>query len=417
MAYALLILITLINPLIGGFFAIVDMIIGKNRWKIDVICLALVFANLSYCYTPESIYPDLFRYFQYIDRMHGVPFADALFSNYEGSSLYVFNFFVWLANCCEDPHIVPAISVFLVYYISFYCTCYYGERENIKKLYILLYMLIAVLCLDWYSITNNVRNISAFAVIGYAIFRDVYMKKIDVLTILCYVLPIFVHPTAVLFLAVRAVLLIMRTNRARMIVVILAVFISPIVSILQRNIQRITNNQLLIYVIRKAYNYLFDTSSAYGLSIQNSTRSLVTRILFLSLVAVICIIQFRFSRISKEQKIITSKTSQSFITYVLITGLMALACTFMLRPEYWRFSATVIIFGGAIICPYFASKNRHYLDYGLKAVYLTLVPLCAAVVWYQLTWLDYPKLAVDAFYNCPLLVIGRDFVTAIGLGG
>lgn len=417
MAYALLILITLINPLIGGFFAIIDMLFGKNNWKADVFCLALVFANLSYCYTPESMYPDLFRYFQYITRMHGLTLTETLASYYEGSHLYVFNFFVWLANTCKDPHILPAVSVFTVYYISFYCTCCFGERENIDRKYVLLYLLVAMLCLDWYSLTNNVRNIAAFALVGFAIFRDVYMKKIDVITILCYIMPVFIHPTAVLFLAVRVGLLVIRSYRSRVLVVILAVFISPIVSVLQRNIQKITHNELLNYVIRKAYNYLFDTSSAYGLSVQNSTRSLLMRILFLTLVAVICLIQFRVSRQSRGGKDLNRTSGQSFNAFVLISGMMALACTFMLRPEYWRFAATVIIFGGTIICPYYATKSTKYRDYGLKAVFLVLVPMCAVTVWYQLSWLDYPQLAIDAFYNCPLFVIGKDLLTAIGIGG
>ena len=194
------------------------------------------------------------------------------------------------------------LSVFCVYFIAFYVTCYIGVTKNTEWKYVRGYLFVIMLMLDWYSITNNVRNIAAFSVIGFAIFRDVYMKKRDIITWVCYIAPIFVHPTALLFVAVRLIILLVRSDKMRILLLFATVMISPLVGWLNDNIVSFNSNPTLYFVISKAHSYLFDTSSSYGLRVQTSSRSLIARILYLSFTAVICLMEVYMLKVLKKLK-------------------------------------------------------------------------------------------------------------------
>ncbi|MCI8506880.1 MAG: hypothetical protein HFI67_11925 [Lachnospiraceae bacterium] len=397
--------ITLINPFIGFLMALLGIYGDRKHWRTYIFCMSLFFANLSYCYTPESVHPDLYRYFEYIFRLRGRSLAETVSYGYQGTKLYVFSFFVWIANLFQDEHLVPFFSVLLVYYIAFYCTCFMGEREKIKWKFVCTYLVFQMMTLDWYSLTNNVRNVAAFAVIGFAIFRDTYVGKKDLLTLICYVAPIFVHPTSLIFVLVRIVLAFIKTNKMRVILLAVTILINLIVELLEKNINLITDNYVIQYLIRKAYNYLFDTNSAYGLAVQASLRSSITRILYLTL-AVLFVLMFfvlLYNKTKNRREVAFQNVLEKYQTFIMVLALMALACSTMLRPEYWRFTAALIIFGSGIVL-LFMGLPRNIISQLLKNLFLVLTVMCFFIWGYQFSYFNYKKLIVDMMLNSPIIV-------------
>ena len=400
MAGMILIFLAMVNPLISFILAMFSLRFGKSKdWRVPIVCISLFFGNLSYCYIPESNGPDLYRYFEYFTSLKGMSLFETINNAYRGSSLYVFNFLGWIGNSMEDLHIIPAVSVFFIYYICFYVTYNYCEMEGYNRRQAFKYILYAMICMDWYSLTNNVRNVLAFVIIGYAIYRDVYQQKRDLLTICCYVVPLFIHQTSVLFIVVRLALAIFRSKKYSRLIIVFTILVNPVVDFLHENIRRITSSPLIVFVINKAYNYLFDTSSSYGLRVQRSVRSLIARILYLSLVAIICFIIYKRNNSNYDE----FKDDNNYSLYVLITGLIALSCMSMLRPEYWRFAATVITFGSVAVLPIMSNSSRSTISVILVRILIPiLVILCGIISWYQITWTDTSQLISDAILNVPI---------------
>lgn len=222
---SIILIIAFINPFLGFLFAFLDMLLGEKNWRIDIISFSMFFSNLSYCYIPENNGPDLYRYFIYADSLNGLGLIDALKTPFRESNLYALNVLIWIANKMGDIHLVPALSVFVVYYICFYVTCKTAEQECFSSNYLIMYLMMAMVCLDWYGLTNNLRNVLAFTVIGFAIYRDVYLKKRNVWTIICYCIPIFIHPTALIFVLVRLMLFILAYKRKACVFLLAGVFL------------------------------------------------------------------------------------------------------------------------------------------------------------------------------------------------
>ena len=395
--------------------SVVGLIGNKRNWKLYVFCISLFFANAAYCYNPESTSPDLYRYFQYVSSLRNSGLIETLTNGYGGAKLYSFNFMVWITNACNDEHLLPAMSVFLVYLIALYCTCYTGVRENAKWKYVVLVAILQMMTLDWYSLTNNVRNILAFAIIGLAIYRDIYLNNRNVFTLFCYIFPLFLHPTALLFIVIRIALIFTKKRIIKTFMIIATLLINPIVDFLNSSMFRVTSNPYVLLVINKAYNYLFDTSTAYGLAVRASLRSTVTRVFYLSIM--VAIVLFFFEKISVEKKSnrrILTDSGEYFTNYVLITCLLALACTFMLRPEYWRFSATAIVFISIMLLPLLEYSESYTVCRITKYFILFLTLGCFLLWMYQLTWLNTYELISNTLITSPAITIARALISFCG---
>ena len=107
--------------------------------------------------------------------------------------------------------------------------------------------------------------------------------------------------------------------------------------------------------IIKAYSYFYDTDSKWGLEVQASGSETVFKILYISITAIICIIIFYIDKKnnSAENKDSIGIGLQKFNDFVFNIGLLSFACIPMLRPEYWRFTATVVSLSGGC---FFKSK-------------------------------------------------------------
>lgn len=410
----ILLLIAFVCPFIGGLVALVALMGNRKHWKVNVFCVSFLLAIASYNYVPESSAPDLYRYFEYVYTLRGCSFWQTMRAAYVNSNLYTLQFLVWICNVFSDEHLLPCITTFIVYWTALYCTCRIGVDLNSKWRHVRLCLLIQLALLDWYSITSNIRNMTAFSIGGYAFFRDVYLGKKDFVTVVCYIAPVFLHPTAALIPLVRIILLFAQSKRLQVLSLSLIVFIEPLIELANAYVSKLTSNPIILLLVRKADSYYFDTSSSYGLRVAQSLRSSVMRVIGLSIIAVFCFIAIR-RRYKTNARQIWERKADNFIdrtdkfSYLpLIFGVIALSCSFMLRPEYWRFSAAMIIFSGAVLIPFFNDSRPLTVlsaDMLCKTLLIVLVPLdCMGIMW-QLTWFNAPYLVYKTMMSSPLVYL------------
>lgn len=406
-----LILVTFACPFVGGLVALVALMGSKRHWKVNTFCVSFLIAVASYNYVPESSAPDLYRYFQYVYSLRGYGFLRTMQAAYVNSNLYTLQFLVWICNIFLDEHLLPCITTFIVYWVALYCTCRIGSDLNSKWRDVRLCLLVQLVLIDWYSITSNIRNISAFSIGGYAFFRDVYLGKRDLFTFACYVAPVFLHPTAALIPFLRILSLLIKSKRGQVVSLCFIIFLNPLIEFANTYVPKLTSNHIILLLVHKAASYYFDTSSAYGLRVAQSLRSAVIRAIVLSIIAVLCFIEIR-SRYKKSNGKIWVRhknNAMEHFSYLPLTfGIIALSCSFMLRPEYWRFSAAMIIFSGAVLIPFFNDSRPLTVlsaDMLCKTCLMVFVPLgCMGILW-QLTWFNFPYLVYKTMMSSALLYL------------
>ena len=410
-----ILMLTVTSPFFGGSLALLNLLLSDKNWRINAVCVSITIAFLSYNYVPENSGPDLYRYLQYIEELRGLRLREILNVAYHGYRLYAFHFLIWLCGAVNDTHLLPFVSVFIVYLSMMYCTLKVAEDESIDWKHARTYILFCLFVLDWYSVTNNVRNILAFAIVGDAVFRDLYLNRRDVLTGLMYVIPVFIHQSCLVLMVARILLIPFYSEKTSRLLPFASFAIGPTVDFLHSHPGPLAASSILLSVVNKAFNYYFDTSSSYGLRVQNSTRSAVARILYLSLVLLICLIEYRIHGRRKVALRDATKESGTFHLFDFMLGLMALSCIFMLRPEYWRFETAMVLFGGSIMLPWLQSRLKSAYDTILGCL-TTFVAICCFAIWaYQLTWIDLPSLLSKFILGSPLVVFFRDIISGMSL--
>lgn len=349
-------LVTLVCPglgLIVGYYCLTDV---RFDWRSAAFCLALFFAASTYCYEGNNN-TDIVRYIAFAEEMGRKPFIEAFTGEIHGDGgLYLFSFVSWIAGKLGYPKLLPALSTFVVYYTGFYYTGRIGEGMNANRNDIAAYMLFICLAVSFYSIANNVRNICAFSMVGLAIFRDVYEQKKGLITILLYILPIYLHPSAVVIIAARLSMFII--SRGRTIGLMICAMVNVIVSFLYNITSSISSSNPIVTIIRelvkKAYWYMNDTSSENAMIIKSSGTQALRRYTTIALAAIICILAYQAAKYI-NYKIQTGTRGKAefrrtlyMIDFAFSIGLLTISCLPMVSPQYWRFGSLLFLVAGPV---------------------------------------------------------------------
>ena len=352
------VVLTIFAPVLGIPLGLAGLTKNVKNWKPYIFCIALSLAGFAYSYSPAGN-SDLASYIKVFDSFREQSFWEAVTysgtsSGGYGSGLFAFYAFAWLIGKIGDYHLASAITVFFIYYIGFYVTCKVGEDIGAKTRSIIGYLLFIILALNFHAVINNLRNVFAFALIGCAVFRDCYLKKRNIWTLLLYVIPIFFHTTAILYVLIRVIFIIPRKLKG--IVALILLGTSTIIAFLYNILYRIQSSnfivKLFVFAVQKGYAFFNDTSSNWGLIVQRSGSQRLSRIVYITIAIVMCIsvvIIFRRSRKNGgTTDVIAEKRYENIIDLPFYTGLMAISCVQMLMPEYWRFASVLILFGAPI---------------------------------------------------------------------
>ena len=323
-------------------------------WKSGILCMALFISALAFSYRP-TISSDLVRYAEYVEALSYVPFSKALgVHQYGKDGLWLFAYICWFISKTGEPYLLPAFSCFCTYYIGMYVSGKVGEDLNADKRSIKNHIFFIVMTASFYSLVNNVRNVFAFTIVGYAIFRDVYEKKRDPITLACYILPIYIHPSAITIVVCR--LLIPFISKFKIPGLAICFFTVDFVDLaydLTANMSDSGTLGVIKNTIHKAHSYFHDTSSGWGLVVQRSGSERLAKMLQVSLAIIIVMLVLYCTReigIRKSENRCSELESrlEPLLNAVYIMGLLTIAMVPMLTPEYWRFAHVTILFSGPV---------------------------------------------------------------------
>lgn len=400
-------LISVLIPPLGLPLGIAGLYFDRKSWKWYVFCLAYAFGASAYCYETTGT-SDITRYFEYIEGIKGVSFTNILnYGKYgsEGEALYVFNFICWIAGSLNDPHIVPFVSVFLVYYLSFRIYCEIGKDYEISSRDMIWGIFFLVMALNFFSLVNNIRNVLAYIIVGYAVYLDCYKRKRNIITLLLYVLPVFIHSSASVLIIIR--LLLFLAKRGKIIGVGLALVLAPILEALRNLAENMTSGSLkyLRKAIFMAYNYFNDKSAVeWGLEAQASGTERLFKIAYIAIMIIMCAYFYFIIREMNKNK---DTRATSYFTFVFYIGLMGISCMPMLVPIYWRFSATMIALGGCVFPMSIKVQKKMVVARQVSWIALyALGALCMCLyIWRMNSGSSLPSVFIQPFYSSPFIKI------------
>lgn len=410
------ILLTIIVPPLGLPLGLIGLYSDRRQWKAFAFIIALAVASFAYNYDPLTA-SDIVRYFDFIEEIRKVSLLRAFgYGSYGSSGLYVFTIACWIAGKLGDPRIIPALSVFFVYYLSLYMTGKVAEDLQCKRRSLMVSLLFILTALNFYAITNNVRNVLALVLIGYATFRDCFEHKHNLLTYVLYVLPIFIHQSAILVLALRVLLSF--SGFIKWVGLGIAVLVYPLLELIYP-LSRSMKDGALSYlgsVIAKAHNYYIDDHSVWGLTVQASISEsffkafYVTICIILGLCILLVLGRKAYSKsggvLSPVPKGVNRVLSLSFYT-----DLIVIVCIPMLMPIYWRFCASMISYsgGGLLMCEKYSSRKDLF---EIARLLNCVLGVCVMILWMRnlAIYSNVFNMFVGAFRSSPVIVLVRDMI-------
>ena len=353
--------------------------------------------------------------------MLGLP--DALQNGIHGeTNLQTFALFSWLVGKTGDHHLLPAISVFITYFIGIYITMSFAKDMKANVMSMTAAVSVVMLMPNFYSVTNNVRNILAFSLVGLAVFRDCYREKRHIWTFLLSFIPIFLHPSSMILIVLRFALML--PGKIKIVSSVFSLFIVEIVNIGYELSGRISGSslagRLIKDVVYKGYAFFNDTNSAWGMAVAKSGSYKLQRYLYISfavLFCVVCVIVVSDIKKRNDANKAAIELKKVFGIYVcddkycrlvdlsFYAGLLTIACLPMLMPEFWRFASATLLFSGpAMLYSMNKLKKVRYYSYSL----MCYVPICMAIWVRDLRLSNIPYLLVNPFFSSPLIIVGKN---------
>lgn len=371
----IMLLSLIISPMLLFAVSLCIVLVGhKGTWKSGVLGLSIAIAIFAMYTDPER--GDLQRYYGTLDVIEHLDLGQTI--TYFNDGLFTENVFLWLIAKTGIFTLLPAISVWLVYYIAMYITGKtaekYDQEKNIKWI-----ILAQLLLLPLVSVAHNIRNVTAFALILLAVYRDIFLRKINLWTIVLYVFGAFMHTSAILFVLVRLLMPIIKKSYT--LIVVGVAFIGVLMNLGYKYSQVFAGIPIVQKMIVKAYNYLGDSNSEYGQEIAASTLQRVLRLVFI--VLTLYIVALILSKSFSKKRLKIDERAGYWMHFLFFVCMFVLFCCIQYTtPAYWRFFTMVSLSISTVLLPVHTGsgsecllKTNHYYGiviFGLGATALNL---------------------------------------------
>lgn len=330
------------------FIGIVGICKNPINWRKYMPFLIISIFVLAYSYIPIGT-PDLTRYRDIVMELQGKHIKQAI--EYMNDGLYLENIYFWLIAKIGDIQLLAAIPFAIVYSISTYVTCDSAQEYNMQKKIPFL-LICQFMLLPFFSILNNVRCITAFSLIILATYLDLVKGKKNIGVLLLYALPCFYHSAGIIIILLRISIILAKKIQY---LIICGIFVLPyLVDLLYERTSNL-GNIVIRTLISKVYWYFHDDfRSEYSKRMAISGANVVQKILFSSLAILIIIIIF------KKNKNVKNKY-KDFQVFIFLICISVLGCMPVNTPQYWRFTAAVIISGIGPIFSLILKENKKNL--------------------------------------------------------
>lgn len=180
--------------------------ISKKHLKIYFFIVALILATIAFFFQPSADM-DLYKHYQTIDyfKIHG---WDYVKTTYIFKTLPIYGVYFYLISLLPVKEFLPAVTVFITYFLSFNLIYKISRDNNIKKSYIMITFSFFILGTDYLSVISGIRNMLAFSIFVYFLYIDLVEKKHKLLCFLIYIALCALHDSVIILVLFRIIVCI-----------------------------------------------------------------------------------------------------------------------------------------------------------------------------------------------------------------
>lgn len=377
--------IFLINPILGGIFCVLGLYKDKKQSINYAVMLAVLFASFAYWFIP-SHEMDLTRYFDQLRVYNGLDWNVFYTQILKNEILFLQEVLFYVIAQTNNYHLLPAIVVFIVYFIIFYMVTDYGKRNNIKSKEIIKTLLFIICVLPFPSIVSNVRNILAFSIFTLGVYREYEQKKCNVITWLLYICPIFIHISSMALLLIRLAISFWGWKKKLRLFIGLLITTSPFI-INKFAPFLMSRGEITSAFFTKANNYINATDTGYALYLQSNLFMKIQKIYFICIV-IFLMVAFTFSYIDKNKKKLENthiKDESKIMTFFIFICCVVIGTIPIVLTVYMRFTFIVIMLSFLVLM-----KRRSNIKYIALRQLVTLGMIIGAVggLLHQITFMS-----------------------------
>ena len=196
----------LILPIISTPIIIAVLILKKNQYKFIIPLLCINMSIIAFN-TKPLVTDDLTSYFSLLRNMKnfGLYFVNNIS---EFRQFPTINYFFYMISLTNNFHLLPAITIFFVYFVYLYIIFNYSNKEYMNKFSIFIGVLFLLSIVPIYEIISGIRSQFGCAILIIAIYRDIIKKKRNFITIFLYVLAFFTHSSITILIFLRLIIVV-----------------------------------------------------------------------------------------------------------------------------------------------------------------------------------------------------------------
>lgn len=405
----ILVLVTLLCPafgLVAGFYETLK----NNRSKESAFCFALFLSSIAYSYALPNDLCDLYEYFQNMKSLRNL----TLFQAFDVNGLNIKEFLPlslllqWIVAKTGDFHLLPAFTVFIIYFIGIYITSKISEDLKIDKLNKIICVSFILLYPNFTGIISNIRNIFSFSIFGYAVYRELYENKKNCLTYLIYTIPLFIHSATFVLLGLRIFCNYIGNNKS--IFLLLSLLSKSIVDFAYTFINFIPEYLFPIKIIfYKAYRY-FNSVSDWAILASTSGSHRLAKFIYIFITLLLCLSIGLISKNATKIKLQNYYKSSNyvqriyrFMNFEFSCGLVTVACWAMPLPEYWRFVSLFILLISIIYLVFIKFYNNVFRLFICSIIQCLVFP--CFILWFRnLLKTNVVRLIIEPFFCSPITI-------------
>ena len=281
---------------IMGFpLAVTSYVSKKGSCQVKKIWIALTMALIAGRLIPV-VRTDLFRYNQKMMELAGLSYRDLLQQTKLNDMLI--NQMFWAFGKLGWRFLLPAVSAFVLYSVMLEIYGCVLQRTDASKYLKFILLMFTMSIVSFYYSTEIIRNMLAFSISMYAVFRDLFQKKRNVYTIILYILPCMIHISSFVFIILRISVWLFYSAYP---LFLAGIFISPFMLYeAYHATKNLTFSNRLLELFRQcidsAYWYYYEFDYGWALAVKNSGFMNVQRFFFFVLLAAILLEIFIYHR-------------------------------------------------------------------------------------------------------------------------
>lgn len=311
----LLILSLLLSPIAAIPLVLYRAVEGRS--KTAFFLLAIIFGVIGYYFRPLGLC-DVTNYWIYIETYIGRPFSQALGLNY--NNLFLVDIWFWILGNFGSKYLFSAICGFVTFGVILYLISDFCYKNSVNGWGQLFFIGLAFLTIDWSLVYSSGRNIVAIIIFLFALYRDLINSKRNIWTYICYLAPVFIHDTMIIYLGVRILVEFIKDIRnTHNILILCSILVAVLgISFLYTIFQGMSGNifgEIIGNITEKAYSYFRDTESEYAIA-SSGSYYLAQRIIYIFLF----LANILMFNMTVKGKVLEKKSYATNIYKFLITG-------------------------------------------------------------------------------------------------